>query len=32
MAATRTMKENFLGMIKGEAPDFLLLYTYGGNP
>ena len=32
MAATRTMKENFLGMIKGEAPDFLLQYSYGGNP
>ncbi len=32
MAATRTMKDNYLGMIKGIAPDFLLQYSYGKNP
>lgn len=32
MAATRTMKDNYLGMAKGIAPDFLLQYSYGVNP
>lgn len=32
MAVTRTIRENYLGMMKGEAPDFLLQFSYGGNP
>ena len=32
MAQTRTMRQNYLDMSKGIAPDFLLQYTYGPNP
>lgn len=30
--AQRTMREMYLDMAKGIEPDFLLQYTYGGNP
>jgi len=32
MAQTRTMKQNYLDMSKGIAPDFLLQFSYGFNP
>ena len=32
MKAKRTMRENYLDMAKGIEPDFLLQFTYGGNP
>lgn len=30
--AQRTMKEMYLGMLRGEEPDYLLQYSYGRNP